>query len=135
MSDPPRDWLAELASARKRRQSGRWHVYLPGHPVARPDGWAVAARVALYEYTEGDAYCQAPNCLGTNLHPGRPAHLSWGSGQGMAAEVVDGERRPRAVVWFRDGDQTNLSRDNLRAACMACVLRTLRLRGDTGHAQ
>jgi hypothetical protein len=118
-----------------RPRRNAWHVYLPGHPLARGNGWAVAARVALYEYTDGDAYCEAPNCRGTNLFPGRPAHLSWGSGRGMAFEVVAGERRPRAVVWFRDGDQTNLSRDNLRAACMGCVLRTLRSRGGAGRPE
>jgi hypothetical protein len=127
MADP----AAVLRDAAKRREGGKWQAYVPGHPLARRDGWAPLSRVALFEWLDGDP---APACAAPG-HAG--GLLAWGSGRGLGAVTVDGERRARVIVWHFDGNERNLARTNLAPVCLACYRRSAEIappeRGDRGR--
>jgi hypothetical protein len=104
-----------LQQAEKRRQNGRWHAYLPTHPLARPDGWVVLDRAALHDAVGEHPTCAAPSC-------GR--ELWWGSGRGLGR---DPEGRHRVCVWHLDGNERNVRAENLRPLCPGCLRRNMRV--------
>lgn len=110
-----------LVDAPKRLEGGKWQVHVPGHRLARANGWAPLSRVALYEHLDRD---EAPACAAPS-HAGGP--LAWGSGRGLGRVLVGGESRARLVVWHNDGNERNLRADNLLPVCLACYRRSVGL--------
>jgi len=116
---PPSDQLvAELAERfaglkRRNNDGGKPTVRDPGHPLARKDGWVVAARWLVHErwaaQEEPLPRCEAEGC---------------GLRVGWSKRRTQRVRSIAAVVpWPVDGDPSNLHPGNWMGVCAACSRR------------
>lgn len=126
MADPRAKPTPEMAAViagrlertRTRVDGGKLCVFVPGHPLARPNGWAVAARWVLAERWAAQGVT-APRCevVGCGRR-GLGRRMSWSAQRTQRVGAL-----PAVVVWFLDGDHTNLDVGNLLGVCASCAQR------------
>lgn len=112
------DIACRLAGLPRRREGGKLHVSDPGHRLARPDGWVVAARWVLYERWLAEGVT-APRCETPGCGPGgNGRRVGWAKRRTQRAGGL-----PAAVPWFLDGNPDNLAAGNVIGVCASCAQR------------
>lgn len=107
-----------MAALPQRREGGKLHVRDYDHPLARDDGWVVAARWVLFErWAATDITrprCETPGC---GLR-GEGRRIGWSKRRTQRASGL-----PAVVPWFLDGNPENLHPDNVIGVCASCAQR------------
>lgn len=97
----------------KRREGGKLHVRDWEHPLARRDGWVVAARWVLAERWRALGV-ERPRCE----TPGCGRRIAWSKRRTQRVG-----RLAAVVPWFLDGDPENLVPENVIGVCASCAQR------------
>lgn len=107
------DIVSRFDELPKRREGGKLHVRDWGHPLARLDGWVVAARWVLHERWAQEGV-ERPRCE----TPGCGRRVAWSKRRTQRVG-----RLAAVVPWFLDGNPENLAPSNVIGVCASCAQR------------